>query len=67
MERWQCDFAWSDGERTLGAMEVSIWGLIAGLHTGHDDGTEGHGVNGFERVRHLFLYLAKELFEDGTS
>ena len=41
--------------------------LIAGLHTGHNDGTGGHGVNKCKGVRHLVLQLRYESFEHSTS
>ena len=41
--------------------------LIARLHTGHDDGTGGHGVNTLKGVRHALPQVGNKLFENGTS
>ena len=41
--------------------------LIAGLHTGRDDGTGGHGVNKCKGVGHLVLQLGYEFLEHATN
>ena len=41
--------------------------LIAGLHTGHDDGTGGHGVKRLKGVRHALPQVGNKLFESATS
>ena len=46
-----------------GRWSVRVGQLIAGLHTGQDDGTRGHGMNGCEGVRHPVFQLGYEFFE----
>ena len=67
MERWQSDFDRSDGGRTGGSGGVRVDQMIAGLHTGHDAGTGGHGVNRCKAVRHPVLQLCCEFFEHAIS
>ena len=67
MERWESDFDRSDGEDVGGSGGVRVGQLIARLHTGHDDGTGGHGVTRRKGVRHPLPQVSNKLFENATS
>ena len=41
--------------------------LITGLHTEHNDGTGGHGVNRLKGVRHALPQVGNKLFKNATS
>ena len=68
MERSESDFDRSDRGRMWGDDGgVRVGHLIAELHTGHDDGSGGHGVNRLKGARHGLPPVGNKLFEKATN
>ena len=66
--RWGSGQRQSNGGRTLrGGERVRLGHVIAGLHTGHDGGTGGHGVKSLKSFRHALPQVGIKLFENATS
>ena len=68
VERWESDFDRSAGGRMWGGGGgVCVGYLIVELHTEHDDGIGGHGVNKLKGVKHALPQVGNNLFENATS